>query len=392
MRRFAEYLFRFAASYGVAVVLLVFLLLLTFFGTLEQVNHGLFEVQKKYFESLYVVHVIPLPGDRGLPILLPGVYLLMVLLFINMLCGAIIRARKDWRHPGMLIAHGGILFLLAAGFVTYRFSTNGHMTLYEGQQSDVYESYYDWMITVTELKEGGKRYTIPGELFQHLSVDDNRVFTHPDLPFDVLVEGYLRNCWPAPEPSGMAMGVDGVMLEARPLEKEAERNVAGATVSLIEKKGEKPATYEALLWGFANAPWVVKVGDTEYAVDLRHKQYPVPFTIRLDRFIRDLHPRTTMAANFESEVTQIENGLERRVHIKMNEPLRDRGYTFFQASWGPQNARPGDRLFSTFAVVKNPADQWPKYACYVIGFGLSIHFIQKLLTYLRREARRRTAK
>jgi hypothetical protein len=43
-----------------------------------------------------------------------------------------------------------------------------------------------------------------------------------------------------------------------------------------------------------------------------------------------------------------------------------------------------------FAVVNNPADQWPKYSCYIIGIGMTIHFLQRLAMYLRSENRRRT--
>ena len=98
-----------------------------------------------------------------------------------------------------------------------------------------------------------------------------------------------------------------------------------------------------------------------------------------------------MAANFESVVTQTEGPIDRKVNIRMNEPLRYHGYTLFQSGWGPQNAGPGERLFSTFSVVKNPADQWPLYSCIVIAIGLLIHFLQKLFSYLRAENRRRSA-
>jgi cytochrome c biogenesis protein ResB len=133
------------------------------------------------------------------------------------------------------------------------------------------------------------------------------------------------------------------------------------------------------------------VGEAKYGLNLRHERYEAPFTLTLDKFIRDLHPRTMMAANFESEVTKTDGASSRKVNIRMNEPLRDQGYTFFQASWGPEGAQPGEPLFSTFAVVKNPADQWPKYACYVIGIGMLIHFSQKLAGYIRAQNRRRSA-
>ena len=75
-RSFAKWAFDGLASYGFVVVLLSFLLLLTLLGTLEQAEYGLFAVQKKYFDSLFLVHklfgLIPIP--------LPGVYLLLALL------------------------------------------------------------------------------------------------------------------------------------------------------------------------------------------------------------------------------------------------------------------------------------------------------------------------
>lgn len=59
----------------------------------------------------------------------------------------------------------------------------------------------------------------------------------------------------------------------------------------------------------------------------------------------------------------------------------------YQASWGPSNAAPGQRLFSTFAVVRNPADHWPLVACLVIAVGFLFHFVRKLWRYIRSEVR-----
>ena len=47
----------------------------------------------------------------------------------------------------------------------------------------------------------------------------------------------------------------------------------------------------------------------------------------------------------------------------------------------------GDRLFSTFAVVRNPADHFPLYACIVITAGMFIHFVMRLVRHLRAAAK-----
>lgn len=378
--------FDFLASYGFAVVLLIFLTILTFFGTLEQASSSLYDVQNKYFNSFFLVHDL----FDTIPIPLPGVYLLSVLLFINLTCGAIIRVKKDWRRPGMIIAHFGILYMLVAGFVTYHYSTSGQMTLYPEERSNRYQSYYEWEIEIAELNDGlyGKRWIIPGARFTDMDEEETRVFVHEDLPFELMLEGYLSNSMPQPAPGDE--GAEGYKLISQPPAMEATQNIAGAYGMVLDKTNKEVQT--GLLWGLSVAPWIVTVQGQEYAIELRHRTWDLPFTITLDEFIRDLHARTNMASNFESVVTKTEEGqADRKINIRMNEPLRHHGYTLFQSGWGPQNAGPNDRLYSTFAVVNNPADQWPLYSCYVISAGLLIHFMQKLFGYLRAENRRRAS-
>jgi hypothetical protein len=221
---------------------------------------------------------------------------------------------------------------------------------------------------------------------------ETRTFTHPDLPFDLELSHFMVNCTPMLATSGLATtpAIDGIALNELKRDQQAENNLTGAYATVKPKDGSPAQTGIILgrsLWGGA-APWAATVGDTAWVIDLRKKTYPVPFTIRLDKFNMDLHPGTMVAANYESEVTKLEDGAETAINIRMNEPLRYAGYTLFQASWGPPGGKPGDRLYSTFAVVKNPADQWPLYACIIIGVGLAIHFLLKLSRYVQAETRR----
>lgn len=58
--------------------------------------------------------LIPLGGENSLISLpLPGMGITCVLLFANLLIGGVFRIRWTWRHAGVLVAHGGILLLLA---------------------------------------------------------------------------------------------------------------------------------------------------------------------------------------------------------------------------------------------------------------------------------------
>ena len=93
--RLAKGVFAFFASYGLSIVLLLLLILLTFLGTLQQVDEGLYQVQQRYFGSLFAIHWV----GGAIPVPLPGAYLLLLLGFVNVICGGIVRARKGWEVP-----------------------------------------------------------------------------------------------------------------------------------------------------------------------------------------------------------------------------------------------------------------------------------------------------
>ena len=84
------------------------------------------------------------------------------------------------------------------------------------------------------------------------------------------------------------------------------------------------------------------------------------------------------------------HGVDEPVKISMNEPMRFKGYTFFQASWGPQNAGPDDPKFSQFEVAKNPSDHWPLWSCIAAFIGLAIHFSMGLWKFSKRSATKKS--
>src|SRR6185436_18693228 len=118
-------------------------------------------------------------------------------------------------------------------------------------------------------------------------------------------------------------------------------------------------------------------------IDLTHRRFPLPFAIRLDEFRREMHPGTGMAKAFESDVTKLQDGVEQKLKISMNAPLRQSGYTLFQSGFQEPSAAGGGKWWSTFSVVRNPADDVPLWSCFVITAGLLLHFSQKLLRHVR---------
>lgn len=381
MRRILKALSRLAGSIGLSCCLLITLGLLTWLGTLEQTRSGLYEVQRKYFESFVLFHDF---GPFSLP--LPGANLVLSLLALNLIVGGVLRIAKTRRTAGILIAHLGILLLMVAGFVKWRFSNDGQITLYEGQRADHFDDPYRYELSIVEHRASGEtlEVRVPQETLLPARGANSVRLAGQDLPFELEVAHLTRNARvlrKGPMFSVEVPVIDGLFLSAEPVDRQAERNIAGAYVQLVGAAVDGPQ--QAIVWGAAAQPWTAKVAGRTFTFDLRRERHRLPFELQLERFAKSDHPGTAMAQSFTSDVTVNEGGSERALRISMNEPLRSAGMVVYQASWGPQGAGPGARLFSTFAVVRNPADRLPLIACIVIACGLLLHFGRKLRGSLR---------
>lgn len=378
------------SSYALACVVLFFLGVLTFFATLDSKEIGIHAAERIYFSSWLVWR--DLADGLSVPVF-PGGQLLMTVLFVNLLVGGIVRIKKGRRTLGVIVGHLGILGLLFTAFVEKQFAQEGKMVLREGETSNEYDSYHDWEVAVQNVLSDGRvrEWVIPQEDFTDLTAARRRTFRAEGLPFELEMDGFLPNCLPrqaGPHAAGAGRVVDGFQLSPRPLAKEMAMNIAGLHVVVREK--ESGRTHEALLWGFAERPWVVTVGDGAWGIQLRHRRWRLPFAIRLEKFSREMHPRSGVPKWFSSDVVKLEEGLPpERVTISMNRPLRHEGYVFYQESFGPQGRRmrPGERWWSQLAVARNPSDRWPIFWCAVIGIGLTLHFVLKLRRYVASQTR-----
>jgi hypothetical protein len=316
---------------------------------------------------------------------LPGVYLLLVLLFVNLVFGGIVRIRKDKTTWGVIVAHVGIVAMLVGAAVEFSCSQKGHATIAEGAKTAEFQSYYDWEIAVAQADVASPtEHVIPGEKFARLASGESATFTSAALPFDLVVHDVAPNC----APRFSSAGVDGVSLEPLARSKEAEQDAAGAYVTLRPKSGGAPV--EGVLWARERAPMSAFVDGRRFTVELAHRRWPLPFSIRLEQFRREMHPGTGMAKAFESDVTKVQDGVEQKVKISMNAPLRQSGYTLFQSGF-QEPTTAGGRWWSTFSVVRNPADDVPLWSCVVITAGLCLHFAQKLVRHVRTQRSRLAA-
>jgi len=358
-------------SIPLTVACLALLIILTFWGTLYQVDNGLFAAQQKFFSSwfVWVLGVIPFPGAK----LVLGI--LMINLFgymINMLAFQPLK-------PGILMIHAGLLIMLIGGAITHYYGEESYLSLWEGESSNVASSYYEWELAVWKT-EGAVRDV---HAVDAAELQSGTEITFAPLPVKVRVDQYFGNARAYQSRTGTPEYVSSrniSRIESAPPEKEPTQNTAAAmlTVSSDEMEPKK-----VLLFGDDMAPIIIPVGDDEYAIGLRHKKRPLPLLVSLVDFKKEMHPGTQTAREFSSVVEVQADGITRQLTISMNKPLRHRGYTLYQQSY---HETPDGKQSSTFAVTRNYGRLLPYVSTGIIVLGMIVHFVAMLIKHARRRS------
>lgn len=388
----AARVFAMLASFNIAIVVFAFMIIVTFTGSWLQKEYGLYDCQRWYFESWITPREAWLWG--WLP--LPGMALLLAVMFVNVLCGGIIRIRKSKRTIGVVISHMSMLGFIIAGGVSLWYKTEGMMRVFEGGKNSIVAAHQDWVIEVRELTNaagekppGDQVFYFREDLFRDCGDGRTRTFFKSGWPFEIKVGSYVRNAAVVPggDPSveGDAPRSGGYALRELAVAKQNEMNAAGVMVKAVESSGATVA--EGILAAVSMSPIVFEcAGGRRFSLDLTRERWEVPFTIQLDDFRATYYPGTKKAKEYESDIRVLHaSGRESKHRISMNNPLRDAGYVAYQTSFD-SDSPPGQEKYSVFTVVKNRSDQWPLYSLIVCAIGLSIHFLVKLTSYLKRSA------
>ncbi|MDP1591180.1 MAG: cytochrome c biogenesis protein ResB, partial [Prosthecobacter sp.] len=400
-------LFAFLTSFGLATFTLSGLLIITFLGTLEQAEYGLVASQARYFESFFIDRIdigacwraLAFNGywDIGnitLPLyIVPGGYTLMAILFVNLFCGGIVRIRKSPKTIGVIISHFAILFMIAAGAVSYHFAKEGSLELAEGKTSDEFRSFHERVIEIEKVQTDDKAkrsvLVIGDDKYRDLAPGKGRTFTHESLPFDLMITNWKQHAQPKRDAGGRTDVVDGYYIQEVTTLDDAgaalpDEQLASACVAIVKdkKSGEEQ---KGILWEFAAAPWTVTVGADKYLISLDHRSYKLPFAIRLDETEQEKHPGTERARRFTSKVTKITGDHEEKRVITMNEPVRSEGYAVFQQTFDDGTRSGSGVKRSGFQIVENPSDHWPLISCIIVAEGLLLHFLMMLARFIKVE-------
>lgn len=385
-------IFRFFSSLKLTVVLLSLSMALIFFGTLAQVETGIWKTQKDYFESLLVVWRYPeawIAYEQlfWLRVPMPGGYLLGGLLLVNLIFAHITRFKFTLKKSGIFLVHFGLILLLISELLTDLVSVESQMSVDEGGQSNYSESFQENELVFIDRShpELDRVHSVPVQLLKpgvRIKVPDSpleisTVHFYPNAKILIAQKGSL---YESPANMGAAADMRLFAVPEKEVYADDKTNIPTAYIEVFGPDGP----LGTWLFFYQFKPQMVRLGEQTWEVTLRPKRHYHPFSVELIDFSHDKYPGTETPYNFSSEVVirHSNNIKNQKALIYMNHPLRYEGLTFYQASFANN-----DRT-SIFQVVRNPGWILPYISVLLMGLGMVVQFGMHFFKFLDRQGRK----
>ncbi|MBZ0310330.1 MAG: hypothetical protein K8I82_29990, partial [Anaerolineae bacterium] len=241
------------ASLKVTVLGIFLLFILTLWGTIAQVQSGLYLAQEKFFHSLYFLAMGFIP--------FPGAQLVMWMLFVNLVAVMLVRFVYSWKNLGILVIHIGLMMFLVSGYIILHAAEESHVTLKEGQATNVSSAFYEWELavweTTPELSDGKIIRNVTSINIAKLKRDDPLALEGKGIIVKVIE--YYRNAhaYSSSDQQRRYLNASGVQkLEPAKLEKEPEKNTPGVILEVNTSEGASAV----MLYGSERNPTQIETG------------------------------------------------------------------------------------------------------------------------------------
>ena len=381
---FLDRLVNFFTSLRLTVVCLVLALVLVFWGTLAQVDLGLYKAQNEFFRS-FIIYWGPKGASWRVPVF-PGGYLVGGVLLLNLLATQVRRNSFKANKMGLWMVHVGLILLLLGQLLTDLLSRESTLHLRNGETRNYSETERDAELAVVDTTDpnADKVVAIPqGVLANEKSIQPG------DLPFTIRVKQFYGNsrvedrATDAAQPPAATQGV-GLRATVRGLPHVTTMDTRDVPSAVVEVETPQGSLGTWLVSEYVEVPQSFSCNNRTYQLALRQRRLYKPYSIQLVKFQHDVYPGTDIPKNFSSRVLlqHPKTGEKREVLIYMNNPLRYSGETYYQSGFDPDNKG------TILQVVHNPSWLTPYLSCVLVGVGLLVQFATHLFGF---SFKRRTA-
>lgn len=322
------------------------------------------------------------------------------------------------KRAGIVLLHAGVVLMMVNELVVARYAIEWQMTLEEGEAANFARDIRTTELAIIDRSQPDAEQVtvIPRELLEKnatenekLAADSEPAVAVPDkegekslLPFDVTVLKHYRNhnvrrAQPGEKVLATAgAGTQFVAEDARSskgTDSNSEVDIGAIYAKLTEKKtGRDLGTYlisqlgeEGIGVNPQKFRETVEAGGKKYELVLRFARDYKPYTVKLFDVRKDDYLGSDTPKNYSSDVRLVdpETNIDNQIHIKMNDPLRYRGDTFYQSNYARQ---PNGSEVTTLAVVSNVGWMIPYLACMIVATGMIFQFGLALDRFLNRRS------
>lgn len=378
-------------SLKLTVACLAAAMLLVFFGTLAQVDEGLYAAQDRYFKSFFI-SPLKIANLWLLPIF-PGGYTIGVVLLVNLIAAHGKRFKFTKKKIGIFLTHAGLILLLLGQLFTDILSRESSLNFEEGETKNYSIDFRKSELVLID-KSAAKTNTV-------VSVPESRLrkgatLSDANLPFQIQIRQYWPNADLSNKTTPGAVSTSANQGAAKdflvlPAEKTTEMDKRDLPCAVIELFDGEQSIGTWLTSAILN-PQTVQHEDKTFDLALRFRRYYEPFSLTLLKATHEKYKGTENPKNFSSRVRlkNEETNEDREVLIYMNHPLRYGGLTFYQHQMAADEAavQQGHIPNSTLQVVRNPTWLTPYLACMMVGAGLLVQFLTHLISFLRKQKKK----
>ena len=328
---------------------MIWLMILTTVGTIEQKNIGLFAAQEKYFSSFaFSFYGIPLPGGG----------LVIIILTLGLVAQLIFKTKFHVKKKiGVTLTHLGAIILLGGSMITYLLGTEGSLVLAEGETKENILDYRNYDLVIQKNDRSSPLLILP------LKKSMNSAFKNSKILMTQIKVMPTCQLIPNENPNNSELGF-AKMFKFVATDNKTPQEIC---TEIKVTKNSEHYIYRSFL--YMPRKQSIEIDGELFELIIRNKEIKLPFKLKLLDFEKKFHQGTMISKSFKSIVEIQDESLRFHRTIAMNSPLRYKGYTFYQSSFSEnQNGE-----ISELSVVKNQAQWIPYISSIILCLGILIH-------------------
>jgi len=354
--------FQWLGSIKLLILCLLAYFILVIGGTFYQVDAGLLAAQKRFFGSwgLLLFNFLPFPGIKTVS--------LITIINLSVCKYSFFCLRK----PGIILIHTGILVLLIGTGVSSFFVKESVLSLFEGESGSFSKDFTKWKLVVYSGDNARNDNT---DTFEFATMRNSSELVLPNTKMVIDIETIYANC------DGLGYSAEKIdSLVPKKNSRDMSGSFPGVKLFIRKNTDTRGMNTKVNIFGGNMTPALCILGNDTIHLKLQPYEFPLPFKITLNKFVKENHPGTTDARSFKSFVRIQGDGIDRDAVISMNRPFRYKSLTFYQNGFSQQER--GN--VTTLLVVDNPTRFVPYLSGILVTLGLFVHFIVMFFTSYKR--------